>query len=93
MRDADEAAVRAGHRLPADSICFRPELADEVRGTVWEWRPGESACLVDVKASWSLDATREVIRALKQVMPREQAADALARILRVHGADVREVGP
>ena len=82
---------RAGHRLPADSMVFRPDLADEVRGTAWEWRPGEGTHLVDIKVSWSLDATREVIRALKQVMPCEQAADALARILRVHGADVREV--
>jgi len=91
MRDADEAAKIAGHRLPADSMAFRPELADEVRGTVWQWRPGEGTYLVDVNVSWSLDAAREVIRDLKQVMPREQAADALARILRIHGADVREV--
>jgi len=91
MRDADEAAVRAGHRLPADSMAYRPELANEVRGTAWQWRPGEGTYLVDVNVSWSLDAAREVIRDLKQVMSREHAADALARILRVHGADVREV--
>lgn len=89
MRYADEADKIAGHRLPADSMAFRPELADEVRGTVWHWAPGDD--------TWTrgkgCPRVSAVINDLWDVMTEEQTADALARILRVHGADVREVRP
>ena len=89
MRDADEAAKIAGHRLPADSMVFRPELADEVRGTIWEWVRDFTLYAPRMKHdnhTYALccDATAS--------MPHGQAVDAIARILRVHGADVREVG-
>jgi hypothetical protein len=87
MRDADEAAVRAGHRIPADSMCFRPELADEAQGHPWKWRPGDEIWTY----SGPCPVSAAVLRALCDEMPEGQAADALARILRVHGADVREV--
>ena len=87
MRDADEAAVRAGHRLPVDSMVFRPELADEVQGHPWKWLPGDDI----LTHSGGCPVSAAVFRALWDEMTGGQAADAMARILRVHGADVREV--
>ncbi len=84
---ADDRHAAADGTGPADSMAFRPELAGEVRGTVWHWVPGDNA--------WTHRARglrcSNVMRALWDEMPEGQAADALARILRVHGADVREV--